>query len=122
MIRSICFSFWLLSFLGNAVHAQLDGSRWTVSANSLRIQPYTLEFSGDSAILRSKDSTVFEKMSFKSDHGKLTFQKGIGSTECSTEDIALYDFKMVGPNMEIRLVSDPCGQRSGALIGSWSRK
>jgi hypothetical protein len=116
------FIFFLFFFFATSATAQLKNSRWLATPASDTTRRFTLDFDSDSAVLRSLDSTIFEKMSFKIDHSKLVLQKVIGSTLCSNEDVVLYDFKLNGNKMETRLVSDPCGQRSLALSGNWIKQ
>ena len=103
--------------------AQLKNTRWKGTIKGDNPRNVILDFKADKVILYTvSDSEIVETMTYTMSENSFTVTKIDGQSDCDNSTPGKYSFKMEGGAMFIKLVNDPCGDRSSALDATkWTK-
>ena|SRR5664279_2442002 len=103
--------------------AQLRNTRWEGAIKGDNPGNAILDFRKDTLILyAASGNEIQETMTYSISGKAFTVKKTSGMSDCDTKTPGKYGFEIKGNNMAIKLISDPCGDRSSALdITNWTK-
>jgi hypothetical protein len=102
--------------------AQLRNARWQGPIKGDNPRNAILDFRKDTLILYSASgSEIQETMTYSISSNSFTVKKLDGMSDCDIKTPGKYGFEIKGDKMVIKLIADPCGDRSSALdITNWT--
>ncbi len=108
--------FLLLSLPSFSLFAQLKNSRWKGTIRGDNPRNVILDFRKDTvAVYTISDSSIVETMTYSAKDGVIVLQKIDGQSDCDNNVIGKYHFEIKAEVLYIRLLADPCDDRSSAL-------
>jgi hypothetical protein len=106
----------LLSLPSFSLLAQLGNSRWKGTIRGDEPRNVILDFHKDSlSVYTISDSSMVETMTYSAKDGVLALKKIEGQSDCDNSVIGKYGFEIKGDIMYVKLLEDPCNDRSFAL-------
>jgi hypothetical protein len=110
----IIFSTFLVST--SALHAQVVNTEWKGILNLDGPTPVVWQFDKDTVqIFNISDSSLVEKMTFKTEPGFILFTKVSGISSCDNTTVAKYKFEIRSDSLFIAPFDDPCYDRASAV-------
>jgi hypothetical protein len=110
----IIFSTFLVSV--TALHAQVANTKWKGILNLDGPTPVIWQFDKDTVqIFNFSDSSLVEKMTYKTAPGFFLFTKVSGISSCDNTTIAKYKFEIRSDSLFIAPFEDPCNDRASAV-------
>ena len=110
----IIFSIILGSL--TALHAQVANTKWKGTLILDGPTPVIWQFDKDTVqIFNITDSSLVEKMTYKTEPGFFLFTKVSGISSCDTSTIAKYKFSIRSDSLFIAPFEDPCNDRASAV-------
>ncbi len=110
----IIFSTFLVSI--TTIHAQVANTKWKGILNLEGPTPVVWQFDKDTVqIFNISDSSLVEKMTFKTEPGFLLLTKVSGISSCDNTTVAKYKFEIRSDSLFIAPFDDPCSDRSSAV-------
>jgi hypothetical protein len=110
---------WLiLIFLGSVtvLHAQVANTKWKGILNLDGPTPVIWQFDKDTVqIFNFSDSSLVEKMTYKTVPGFFLFTKVSGISSCDNTTVAKYKFEIRSDSLFIAPFEDPCNDRASAV-------
>jgi hypothetical protein len=111
---TIIFSAFLVSI--TAIHAQVANTKWKGILNLDGPTPVFWQFDNDTVqVMNISDSSLIEKMTFKTEPGLLLLTKVTGISSCDTTTVGKYKFEIRSDSLFISPFDDPCYDRSSAV-------
>lgn len=106
----------LLSLPSFPLFAQLKNTRWKGTIHGDKPRNVILDFHKDSVALYTvSDSSIVERMTYSVKDGVIILDKIDGQSDCDNNVTGKYRFEIKGGILYIKLLADPCGDRSSAL-------
>lgn len=110
----IIFSTFLVFI--TTIHAQIANTKWKGILNLEGPTPVIWQFDKDTVqIFNISDSSLVEKMTFKTDPGFLLFTKVSGISSCDNTTIGKYKFEIRSDSLFVAPFDDPCNDRASAV-------
>lgn len=110
----IIFSTFLVSI--TASRAQVANTKWKGTLNLDGPTPVIWQFDKDTIqIFNISDSSLVEKMTYKTVPGFFLFTKVSGISSCDNSTIGKYKFDIRTDSLFISPVDDPCYDRASAV-------
>jgi hypothetical protein len=110
----IIFSTFLVST--SALHAQVVNTKWKGILNLDGPTPVVWQFDKDTVqIFNISDSSLVEKMTFKTEPGFILLTKVSGISSCDNTTVAKYKFEIRSDSLFIAPFDDPCYDRASAV-------
>jgi hypothetical protein len=110
----IIFSTFLVST--SALHAQVVNNKWKGILNLDGPTPVVWQFDKDTVqIFNISDSSLVEKMTFKTEPGFILLTKVSGISSCDNTTVAKYKFEIRSDSLFIAPFDDPCYDRASAV-------
>jgi hypothetical protein len=98
------------------LHAQVANTKWKGILNLDGPTPVIWQFDKDTVqIFNISDSSLVEKMTYKTEPGFFLFTKVSGISSCDTSTIAKYKFTLRSDSLFIAPFEDPCYDRASAV-------
>jgi hypothetical protein len=114
--KSACLFFilFLAGFL--PVRGQLAHTTWTGSMNLETTTQVFWRFDKDSTqVFTVRDSSLVEKMTFKTESGILYLTRVEGISSCDNQTVGKYKYTIRDDKLYFTLVADSCTDRSNAI-------
>jgi hypothetical protein len=106
----------LFFFSITAIHAQIANTKWKGILNMDGAVPVIWQFDKDTVqVTNISDSTLVEKMTYKTEPGFLLFTKVSGISSCDTNTIGKYNYNIRGDSLFVSPFDDPCNDRASAV-------
>jgi len=106
----------LLTLISVSLNAQLVPSIWKGTIKGDNPRNVLLDFRKDTLVLLSlSDSAIEETMTYSIKDSDIILRKIEGQSDCDNTTPGKYRFTLRGNSLSIKLVSDPCEDRSSAL-------
>ncbi len=104
--------------------AQLKNTRWDGAIKGDNPRDAILDFKKDTLILyAASGNEVQETMTYVVGSNTFTIKKIDGVSDCDTTTPGKYGFEIKGDKMLIKLIDDPCQDRSSALdTTTWTKQ
>ncbi len=104
--------------------AQLKNTRWDGAIKGDNPRNAILDFKKDTLILyAASGNEVQETMTYITFSNIFTIRKIDGVSDCGTSTPGKYEFEIKGDKMLIKLIDDPCQDRSSALDATnWTKQ
>jgi hypothetical protein len=114
-ILTILISMFFFSI--TAIHAQMTNTKWKGILNlDNGAVPVIWQFDKDTVqITNISDSTLVEKMTYKTEPGFLLFTKVSGISSCDNNTIGKYKFNIRNDSLFVAPFEDPCNDRASAV-------
>ena len=110
----IIFSSFLVSI--NSIHAQVANTKWKGILNLDGPTAVIWQFDKDTVqIFNFSDSSLVEKMTYKTEPGFFLFTKVSGISSCDNSTIGKYKFDLRSDSLFIVPFEDPCNDRASAV-------
>ncbi len=110
----IIFSTFLVSV--TTIHAQVANTKWKGILNLDGPTPVFWQFDKDTVqVFNISDSSLVEKMTFKTEPGFLLLTKVSGISSCDNTTVGKYKFEIRSDSLFISPYDDPCYDRSSAV-------
>jgi hypothetical protein len=110
----IIFSSFLVSI--NSIHAQVTNTKWKGILNLDGPTAVIWQFDKDTVqIFNFSDSSLVEKMTYKTEPGFFLFTKVSGISSCDNSTIGKYKFDLRSDSLFIVPFEDPCNDRASAV-------
>jgi len=112
-----------LSLVSFTLLAQLSHSSWQGTVRGDNPRNAILNFRKDTLLLFAvSDSSLIESMTYSIKDMVLTLQKIEGQSDCDNSTIGKYKLSINGGTLIVKMISDPCADRSTALDSTKWRK
>ncbi len=116
MKKTLVIVFSSLLVFTTAIHAQVANTKWKGILNLDGPTPVIWQFDKDTVqIFNISDSSLVEKMIYKTEPGFFLFTKVSGISSCDTSTIAKYKFSIRRDSLFIAPFEDPCNDRASAV-------
>jgi hypothetical protein len=105
-------------FLGSiaTLHAQIANTKWKGTLILDGPTPVIWQFDKDTVqIFNLADSSLVEKMTYKTEPGFFLFNKVSGISSCDNGTIGKYKFDIRSDSLFIAPFEDPCNDRASAV-------
>ncbi len=110
----IIVSIFLTSI--NTIHAQVANTKWKGTLILDGPTPVIWQFDKDTVqIFNLADSSLVEKMTYKTEPGFFLFTKVSGISSCDNSTIGKYKFDIRSDSLFIAPFEDPCNDRASAV-------
>ena len=110
----IIFSTFLVSIATS--HAQVTNTKWKGILNLDGPTQVIWQFDKDTVqIFNISDSSLVEKMTYKTEPGFFMITKVSGISSCDTSTIGKYKFSIRSDSLFIAPFTDPCNDRASAV-------
>jgi hypothetical protein len=108
--------FLSLLVISGSLLAQLNNTRWKGTIKGDNPRNVILDFKkNEASVYTVSDSEMVETMTYTRDDTSFTVKKIDGQSDCDNTVTGKYKFRIVKDSMFVKLVSDPCDDRSSAL-------
>ena len=108
--------FFLFFFSITYVHAQVANTKWKGILNMEGSTPVIWQFDKDTVqVFNISDSSLVEKMTYKTEPGFLLFTKVNGISSCDNTTVGKYKFEIRSDSLFIAPFDDPCNDRASAV-------
>jgi hypothetical protein len=98
------------------IHAQIANTKWKGTLNLDGPTSVIWQFDKDTVqIFNFSDSSLVEKMTYKTEPGFFLFTKVSGISSCDNTTIAKYKFDIRSDSLFIAPFDDPCNDRASAV-------
>jgi hypothetical protein len=112
-----------LSLLSVTLLAQFSHSSWQGTVRGDNPRNAILNFRKDSLLLFAvSDSSLIEVMTYTVKDMVLTMQKVEGQSDCDNNTIGKYRLSIEKGTLIVKMIADPCQDRSSALDGTMWQK
>jgi hypothetical protein len=116
MKKNLTVLFFILFFATPAIHAQLTNTKWKGILNMDGQVPVIWQFDKDTVqVFNISDSSLVEKMTYKTEPGFLLFTKVNGISSCDNNTIGKYKFDIRSDSLFVIPFEDACFDRSSAI-------
>ena len=121
MKKSIFFLF--ISILTFTSQAQLKNTRWKGTIKGDNPRNVILDFKNDGvSVYTVSDSEMVETMTYTMDPTSFTVKKIEGQSDCDNNVLGKYSFNIKKDSMFLKMITDPCDDRSSALTETkWTK-
>ena len=110
----IIFSNFLVSI--TTIHAQVANTKWKGILNMDGPTPVIWQFDTDTVqVFNISDSSLVEKMTYRTEPGFLLFTKVSGISSCDNTTIGKYKFSIRSDSLFVAPYDDPCNDRASAV-------
>ena len=110
----IIFSSFLVSI--TSIHAQVANTKWKGILNMDGPTPVIWQFDTDTVqVFNISDSSLVEKMTYRTESGFLLFTKVSGISSCDNTTIGKYKFSIRSDSLFVAPYDDPCNDRASAV-------
>ena len=113
----------LATFILKPAFAQLKNTRWEGAVKGDNPRNAILDFKKDTLILyAASNNEIVETMTYTINGNAFTVKKIEGQSDCDNTTPGKYGFEIKGDKMLIKLINDPCNDRSSALdTTTWTK-
>jgi hypothetical protein len=106
----------LLTMISASLAAQIRNTKWKGTIHGDNPRNVIMDFHKDSVSLFTiSDSSLVETMTYSVKDGIISLLKIEGQSDCDNVDVGKYRFRIKDGMMYMKLVSDPCPDRSSAI-------
>ena len=113
----------LICFAAISANAQLANTSWKAKVTIDDTVTVVFDFGKDVLrVYRFANNAGIENMSYTSTDSTFTIKKIAGQSDCDNEVIGKYKYRIKGNTLSIKIISDPCDDRSHVIENTnWAK-
>jgi len=113
----------LITFAALSAHAQLADTKWKAKVTIDDTVTVVFDFGKDVLrVYKFANIAGIENMSYTATDSTFTIKKIEGQSDCDNEVVGKYKYRIKGNNLSIKIINDPCDDRSHVIVNAnWAK-